>query len=191
MKLQFTIRPVLTAADERELVALHRTIVEREFGGTPRAALLRDPAGSVVHFIARAGGDEGPVVGSLTVVETSHDEVAREAFNLPFPAGISSAFYTCASVLPEYRGLCIPIRLMLEARRQFVQTNEIQYTWLLYDADRADSSRLCRIMRYRPLPRIVYDLGRPCRVLVREERPATLHSFQSAINHETHVLRTY
>jgi GNAT superfamily N-acetyltransferase len=180
MKIQFTVRPVSTPADQRELSSLHRAIVQREFGGPPPAAFLHDPAASIMHLIARAGGDDGPVVGSLTVVETSHDTLARRAFDLPVPLGASSAFYTCVAVLPEYRGLCVPIRLLLEARRNFVDPRGIQYTWLLYDADRADSTRLCRIMKYRALAGVIHDLGRPCRVLLREEPSAVLSSFGSA-----------
>jgi hypothetical protein len=135
-----------------------------------------------MHFIAGEGDDDGPAVGSLTVVETSHDSLARGAFKLPVPAGASSAFYTCVAVLPEYRGLCIPVRLMFEARRVFVEPRGIQYTWLLYDADRAESTRLCRIMKYRPLPGVVNDLGRSCRVLIREEPSAVLSSVFPAIH---------
>ena len=183
MKIQFSIRPVSTPADLRELSSLHRAIVQREFGGSPPpAASLHDPAGSVMHFIARAGGEDGPAVGSLTVVETSHDTLARRAFKLPVPAGASSAFYTCVSVMPEYRGLCVPVRLLFEARRCFVEARGIQYTWLLYDADRAESTRLCRIMKYHPLPGVIHDLGRPCRVLIREEPSAVLSSVHPAIH---------
>ena len=179
MKIQFTVRPVSTPADQRELSSLHRAVVQREFGGSLPASLLHDPAGSVMHFIARAGGHDGPVVGSLTVIETSHDAVARRAFDLPVPLGASSAFYTCAAVLPEYRGLCVPVRLLLEARRHFVEPRGIQYTWLLYDADRAHSTRLCRIMKYRALPGVIHNLGRPCRVLFREE-PSTVLSLSGS-----------
>ena len=124
------------------------------------------------------------------MAETSHDDVARCAFRLPVPAGATSAFYTCIGVLPEYRGLCLPIRLMIEARRQFVEPRKIQYTWLLYDADRTRSTRLCRIMKYSALPEIHYDLGRPCRVLFRQEPSAsvssparTAHAVHSALAH--------
>jgi hypothetical protein len=182
MKMQFTVRPVTTPADQRELTSLHRAILQGEFGGSPPAPFLHDPGGSVMHFIARAGGDDGPVVGSLTVVETSHDEVARRAFSLPVPTGVSSAFYTCVAVLPEYRGLCVPVRLLLEARMRFVEPRNIRYTWLLYDAARTDSTRLCRILNYRPLPGVVNDLGRPCRVLIREEPSFRSPSFCSAAN---------
>jgi GNAT superfamily N-acetyltransferase len=182
MKMQFTVRPVSTPADQRELTLLHRAIVQGEFGGSPPAPLLHDPAGSVMHFIARAGGDDGPAVGSLTVVETSHDEVARRAFSLPVPTGVSSAFYTCVAVVPEYRGLGLPVRLLLEARKGFVEPRRIRYTWLLYDAARAESTRLCRIMNYRPLPGVVNDLGRPCRVLFREEPSFESPAFCSAGN---------
>jgi GNAT superfamily N-acetyltransferase len=187
MKIQFTIRPVSTPADRCELASLHRTIVQREFGGSPPVASLHDPAGLVVHFIARAGGGDGPVVASLTVVDTSDDTVARRAFGVPVPAEASSAFYTCFAVLPEYRGFRLPVRLLLEARRQFVEPRGIQYTWLLYDAGRAASTRLCRIMNYRVLPGVFYDLGRPCRVLVRQEPRAALPSFRSAVPTECSV----
>lgn len=47
------------------------------------------------------------------------------------------ARYTQLAVLRGYRGLKIPLVLMLEAHRRFVAPGRFDYTWLLFDTERA------------------------------------------------------
>jgi hypothetical protein len=167
MRMRLTVEPVRSLADLTELISLHQAVFERELGlALPR--LRARAKNSIMHLVARC--DQAPgIVGAVTIIETDRTLVPREAYGLPFPSTERAARYTHMAVLPRYRGLNIPVRLLLEARRLFVTPRRIHYTWLLYDAARAGSSRLCSILGYRVAP-VVVDAGYgPCCVLSRDE----------------------
>src|SRR6267142_5977516 len=73
------------------------------------------------------------------------------------------------AVLKPYRGLNLPLYLLLEARRLFVVGN-FTHTWLLFRADRAIASRFCRMLDFSASAPIVQGEEGPCRVLLRAER---------------------
>lgn len=168
MKPRFTIRPACGVGDLTDLAGLHEAVFRRELNVFARSGPLIDPVGSVMHFIAR-DQETGEAAGAMTVVDTTADAQSIAAYRLPVDASATTAFYTCLAILPEYRGLNLPVRLMFEARRVFVEPRGIRYTWLLFEEDRVSSTRLCSILKYRPLSGAVTDRGRSCRVLFREE----------------------
>jgi len=63
----------------------------------------------------------------------------------------------------------IPMMMMLEAHRRFVGPEHFSHTWLLFDAERAESSFLCRRLGFIPMaPAALSEYGRT-RLLVRDE----------------------
>jgi hypothetical protein len=53
------------------------------------------------------------------------------------------------AVRKPYRGMNLPVQLVLEGRRQFVLPRRIEHTWLLFNAERARSSSFCRLLGFR------------------------------------------
>jgi hypothetical protein len=125
------------------------------------------------------------------VVETTGDAALHRSLGLTFPLGSRVARYTQLAVLKGYRGLDVPARLIYEARRRFVQPNDIRYTWLLFEADAAKSSSLCRNLHFKCGDKeYATEYGRS-RVLMRTEEadgvearrrpsldPAAAHTWQ-------------
>ena len=129
-----------------------------------------DP-GQILTLMARSEDTNEPAA-TLTVVETTADAGLHIALGLSFPEGVRVARYTQLAVLKAYRGLKLPGRLISEARRRFVEPNRIQYSWLLYNADAARSSSLCRQLGFKCGDQeFVTEYGRS-RLLVRNEQIA-------------------
>jgi hypothetical protein len=84
----------------------------------------------------------------------------------------TGARYTQLAVAPAYRGLNIPMALLREAHVRFVRPGGFDYTWLLFPADRAASSSLCRHLPFGSGARIVSTEYGRSRVLVRNEHGA-------------------
>jgi GNAT superfamily N-acetyltransferase len=167
MNMQFMFRVVSTAGDRFEFDMLQRIVFGRDVDRFPIP--LRAPRESVMRILAYSDDRSSPV-GGLTVVDTTEDALSHFAYGVPAASITTTAFYGGMAVLPEYRGLSIPVRLIFEAQRLFVRPRGIECTWLLYPADRVPHARLCRILDYRPLPGVVYEIDQPSRVLIRMER---------------------
>ena len=112
---------------------------------------------------------EGKAVATLHVIETTADEALHQRYGLAFDAASRVARFTYLAVLKPYRGLHIPLMLMLEAHRRFVATDHFDFTWLLFEAERAESSFLCRHLAFTPSPDVVRAEYGPCRTLIRDE----------------------
>jgi hypothetical protein len=191
MNVQFSFRVVNSAGDRFEFDTLQRIVFGRDVEGFPIP--LRAPRESAMRILAYSEERSSPI-GGLTVVDTTDDALSHFAYGIPAASIARTAFYGGMAVLPDYRGLSVPIRLIFEAQRLFVRPRGIECTWLLYPADRVPSTRLCRILRYRPLPGIVYELDQPSRVLIRMERReyprrVNAHSLLDATVREHHALR--
>lgn len=165
--MRIIIEPVRSLSDLAELISLHQAVFHQELGVAMPNLRARSPR-SVVHYVARTLPDRKPI-GSITVIETSRYRALHQRHNLTFPDRARVACYTHLAVLPEYRGLNIPLQLMREARRSFVEPRNIRYTWLIFDAARAHASNLCRVLGYRVQPRVVSCEFGACSVLVRDE----------------------
>jgi hypothetical protein len=158
-----------TATDELEMAALRR-VRSRVF--TQELGLVLPPltndAAATFHLLARAGAG-GEAVAALSVVETSGDDELHGRYGLAFPPGARVARYTQLAVLRPFRGLHLPLRLIVEAQRRFIAPGFFDYTWLLFDAERAASSQLCRWLAFAPgAPSFTTEYGRS-RVLLRDE----------------------
>lgn len=157
------------ATNDREMAAIRRVrsqVFAREMG-VALPAISADHT-AVFHLLARskAGGE---VVAALSVVETSGDDELHQRYGLDFPPGARIARYTQMAVLRPFRGLDLPLKLILEVHRRFIAPGLFDYTWLLFDAGRAASSNLCRRLSFEQGAQVsLTEYGRS-RVLVRDE----------------------
>lgn len=158
-----------TAADAgmaAAVVSLRREVFEREWN--TRVPDLPS-SGMAVTFVAVPAGLSRPVA-ALTVLETTgHDELHGQ-FALTYPNGARVARYTQLAVLKPYRGLGLPFSLIAESRRRFVVPEGFHYTWLLYDAHRAERSTICHKLVFEVSGKVFNTDHGLCRVLSRTER---------------------
>jgi hypothetical protein len=108
-------------------------------------------------------------VAALTVVETTGDAEMHGRLGLSFFKGERTARYTQLAVLKPYRGMNLPVRLILTARRRFVGPKQIRYTWLLFDAEHAKTSSLCSLLGFGASRRRFLTEYGCSRVLTRDE----------------------
>lgn len=120
-------------------------------------------------LVGRDCSDDEPVA-VLTVVETTGDDSLHSRLGLSFDEKQRVARYTQLAVLKPYRGMNLPVQLILEARRKFILPRKIDYTWLLFDANRAKASALCNLLGFSASgPKFLTEYG--CsRVLIRNEK---------------------
>jgi len=152
-----------------EDIAAMREVWRQVFEGEMGIVIPRDAASNdISHFIARLGRG-GEAVGTLSLVDTSHDLRLHESHDLQFKAGARSARFMHLAVLPPFRGMNIPLMMALEAHRNIIAPRQYDYTWLLFDVLRARSSFLCRRLGFKPRDGVyVSEYGRRC-PLIRDE----------------------
>jgi hypothetical protein len=170
-----TIDVARSLADLADLHSLRQSVFERELGIPLPPFTASDD--SYVHLLAR-DGDHGNVIAGVTILETTGEQSLHRRYGLTLPSGARVGRLTRMAVLPRWRRRRLPIRLVLSAQRLFIAPRGIQYTWLLYDAQRAEGTDLCRLLGYRALPQTVWAEYGQCRALVRDESagaPAPAH----------------
>jgi hypothetical protein len=148
------------------------TRIRHEVFGRGGSYRLVDPAatasGAAIHLLARIQPENDPVA-ALSVVETTYDTDLHSTFGLVFEKHARVARYMQLAVLESYRGLNIPLALILEARARFVGPERFDYTWLLFDATRAASTSLCKWLGFEPSAQVFDSDYGPMRVLLRKE----------------------
>ncbi|HYO83664.1 MAG TPA: hypothetical protein VES20_19840 [Bryobacteraceae bacterium] len=122
----------------------------------------------ILTLIARNTQTTEPVA-AVSVVETTGCEALHSRFRLPARPGRRVARYTQLAVRRPFRGMDVPARLILEARRLFVVPRSCAYTWLLYDADHAKSSCLCTLLGFKSGSQTIQTEYGSSRVLFRDE----------------------
>jgi hypothetical protein len=126
------------------------------------------------QVIARVLPDD-QVVATVTILDTTGNHTLHEKYELPFGRFDRVARYTHMAVLKPYRGLNLPLHMLLEARQLYVIPNGFAYTWLLFQADRAMSSRFCTTLGFSAGTRVVYGEQGRSRVLLRNEKSHEAH----------------
>jgi hypothetical protein len=166
--VKITIDPVASTDDAADLFRIRRIVFEQEMGvALPRLGVSVDP--NALHLLARLERGGEPI-GALSVIETSEEHPLHESYGLRFDPGVRVARYTQLAVMKPYRGMSVPLMMVLEAHRRFVVPSHCDYTWLLFDAERAQSSFLCRWLGFRPgAAAFQSEYGRS-RALLRDER---------------------
>jgi hypothetical protein len=147
--------------------AIRKEVFEEEWKCKPEG-LSSHNSGERVDLIARVASSGEPVA-VVTIVETTDDVLLHKRFSLPFSPIDRSARYGQLAVLKRYRGLDIPLRLILEGNRQFVKPKAIKHTWLLFDADRATFCSFCRLLGFHAGDRVHESEYGRVRVLTRKE----------------------
>jgi hypothetical protein len=120
------------------------------------------------QLIARVVPD-GPVIATLTVLETTGEHALHEEHGMYFDDSDRVARYTQMAVLRPYRGLNLPLYLLLEARRLYIIPGGFTYTWLLIGAERAIASRFCTMLDFSASSQTVLGDQGISRVLLRHE----------------------
>ena len=146
--MEIAIELAVNIEDEIGILRIREQVFEREMGISLTRLTALDNPGSF-HLLAREGRD-GDAVAALSIVDTSGDHELHERYGLKFPSLAHVARYTQLAVLRPYRGMNIPLRLMLEAHRRCVIPGRFDHTWLLFDARRAASSLMCKWLSFTP-----------------------------------------
>lgn len=166
--MKIIIKQVSNDTDVAAVEQIHEWVFEREMGIklAPLAA-MNDKC--IAHFLARCGPKQ-ELVGSLSVTDTSEDHQLHESFKMKFGPRARVARYVHLAVLKPYRGLNVPLALMLEAQRRLIAPRQFDYTWLLFNAERAAKSFLSRLLGFTPLAETYFSEYGCRRPLVRDER---------------------
>src|SRR5882672_1613272 len=166
--MEIVVEQVTDDANIDAFKRIRQQVFEREMG-IKLAPWGSSENGHATYLLARVGPDKEPV-GSLCVIDTSDNYLLHESFGLKFDSQARVARYTHLAVLKPYRGMNIPLAMMLEAHRSVIVPRQFHYTWLLFDVERAPSSFLSRLLGFTALPgTFVSEYGCRC-PLVRDER---------------------
>jgi hypothetical protein len=139
--------------------------------GLALPALIAPEGVAAAHVIARAEATGAPVA-ALTVVDTTNETDLCGRYGLCLHPYARTARYTQLAVVKPYRGMNLPLMLMLKAHYHFVVPGGFTHTWLLFDAERAASSSLCARLGFSASERVFHSQFGVDRVLVRDERSA-------------------
>jgi hypothetical protein len=165
--MRIVIEDVTGTKGEAAVQRIRRQVFEREMGLALPELTVGNATG-VLHLLARteSGGDPA---ATLSVVDTSGDHDLVDRYGLEFDAKAGTARYAQLAVLKPYRGMSIPLMMIIEGRRRFVAPRQIQYTWLLFDAGRAAASSMCKVLAFVPGERVLESEYGKRRALVRNE----------------------
>jgi hypothetical protein len=164
--MDIVIEKIADSKDVAAMFEVWKQVFESEMGIT----LPREPEpGNISHWLARLKqGREA--VGTLSVVDTSGRHQLHDDLGLGVDPEARVARFTHLAVRKPFRGLNIPLAMMLEAHRSVIVPGGFDYTWLLFDAGKAASSFLARHLGFTLLPQtFVSEYGCRC-PLVRNER---------------------
>jgi GNAT superfamily N-acetyltransferase len=110
----------------------------------------------------------GDPIATLSVVETTGSTALHSSFDISFAEHATVARFTQLAVLKPYRGLHVAVALVQEALSRCAMQHKFDYTWLLFNAARAQSSFLCRSLGFQASDKIFESEFGNMRVLVRK-----------------------
>jgi hypothetical protein len=161
------------ATSKEDMLSMRRIrqqVFEYEMGLT--LPPLSAPEGlAAAHVIARVELTGEPVA-ALTVVDTTNEVDLCEQYDLHLHPNARTARYTQLAVIKPYRGVNLPLMLILKAHYHFVSPGKFTHTWLLFDAKRAANSSLCARLGFSASARAFHSQFGINRVLMRDERSA-------------------
>lgn len=164
--MEITIQQVAGPEDVAGMLGVWKQVFEREMG----IKVTRDGNGTedLLNLVARLR-QSGEAIGTLTLVDTTSEHRLHESLGLEFGQQARVARFTRLAVRKRYRGLNIPLAMMLEAHRSVIVPRQFDYTWLLFDIEKAASSFLSRHLGFTLGDVInVSEYGRRC-PLMRDE----------------------
>lgn len=181
--MNIVIEPVANAGDVAAMNWIRHQVFVREMRITLKP-VDEFANTNALHLLARAEPDGEPVA-ALTVVDTSGDRELHQSCGLEFHPAARVARYTQMAVIRPYRGMNIPLKLLVEAHHRFTEPGQYDYAWLLFDAERAASSLMCRWLAFTPTAGEFLSEYGLSRALVRDERAA--HSEQAVRQTEQYL----
>lgn len=164
--MNIIIEQIANSEDVAAMLEVRRQVFEREMG----IVLPSEPAPvNISHWLARLE-QSTEAVGTLSVVDTSCEYQLHDSLGLTFDRDARVARFTHLAVLKPYRGMNIPLAMMLEAHRSVIVPGQFDFTWLLFDVEKAAGSFLSQQLGFTLLPQtFVSEYGCRC-PLVRNER---------------------
>lgn len=161
------------ATSEEDLLLMRRIrrqVFEEEMG-RPLPALGAPEGAAAAHVIARVE-TTGEPVAALTVVNTTNETELCGQYELRLQSNARIARYTQLAVAKPYRGMNLPLMMILKGHQRVVVPGGYTHTWLLFDAKRAANSSLCMILGFSASERVFHSQFGENRVLMRDERSA-------------------
>lgn len=164
--MNMLIEPIESAAQIAAAARIREEVFGREW--KYQVASPFDGPQPAFHLLARTA-PEGAPVATLSVVDTTGDQDLHDNYGLSFHGEAGVARYTQLAVLKAYRGMNLPLRLILEAHRRFIVPGHFAYTWLLFRSEHAAASSMCRLLGFQAGVRTFESPYGRVRVLVRKE----------------------
>jgi hypothetical protein len=186
--MDIVIEEIANSEDVAAMFAVWKQVFERELGIT----LPEDsPRGTISHWLARLTQSR-EAVGTLSVVDTSGEHQLHDSLGLKFDPKARTARFTHLAVLKPFRGMNIPLAMMLEAHRSVVVPGAFDHTWLLFDVEKAARSFLARQLGFTLLPQtFVSEYGCRCPLVRNERTPEAARAIRQAESYiERHHVRT-
>jgi hypothetical protein len=156
--------------DLLSMLRIRQQVFEYEMGLT-LPPLSASGGLAAAHVIARAELTGEPVA-ALTVMDTTNEVDLCEQYGLHLGPEARTARYTQLAVIKPYRGMNLPLMLILKAHYHFVAPGEFTHTWVLFDSKRAANSSLCERLGFSAGARVFHSQLGITRILVRDERSA-------------------
>jgi len=177
--MKIIIETVVSEEDESAMRRIRRDIFERERGIKLVPPDVQD-RNAIAHLLARAEPDREPI-GTLSVIDTSGDQQLHSSCGLKFEPHARVARYMHLAVLKPYRGMNVPLMMMLQAHRRVIIPHRFDYTWLLFDVERAATSFLCRRLGFTPTAdTFISEYGCRCPLLRDERTPQAVEVIEQA-----------
>lgn len=164
--MKIVSKQIESSEDNAAMLEVWHQVFELDLG----IVLCQDRSSlNISHWLARVE-ESGEPVGTLTVVDTSDQHELHDSLSLGFDPERRVARFTHLAVLKPYRGKNIPLAMMLEVHRKVIVPGQFDYTWLLFDVEKAPNSFLTRQLGFDLRPQtFVSEYGCRC-PLVRNER---------------------
>ena len=140
-----------------------RTQVFTEEHGFSFTPLPEPGEKGVWHFLA---ADKEDPIGTLSVIDTTHDRQLHERCRLSFGVNDRVARYAQLAILKSYRNRGILKMLIENAQSRVIRPNGFVLEWLLYPAVHAQSSMLIQELGFKAQGTVLNtEFGR-CHVLI-------------------------
>jgi len=180
--MDIVIEEIVRSEDAAAMFEVWKQVFEHEMGIT----LPQDSApGNISHWLARLRQSRKPV-GTLSVIDTSDQHQLHASLGLGFDPQARTARFTHLAVLKPFRGMNIPLAMMLEAHRRVIVPGQFDYTWLLYDVEKAAGSFLARQLGFTLLPQtFVSEYGCRCPLVRHERTPEAARAIRQAESYLT------
>jgi hypothetical protein len=162
------VETVTDCESTEEIRQIEQEVFEQELGMRLSNYNCKQ-TGPYFQLLARPGPGE-KAVASLAVVDTTNSVDLLGQCGIEIEMGKKIARYTRLAVRRPFRGLDIPLFLILEANRRFILPNQYDYSWLLFEERRASSTTLSTVFNLSPLKTVVRSEYGLCRVLLRNEQ---------------------